>query len=66
MVFEKVNKINEAIKSINYASYLIRISSLIEDKANQLCPQPGLIFKNKDVERFINWFAELKVGVLKS
>lgn len=68
MIFEKVNEINEAIKSINYASYLIRlcalnsqiaiakisfdtkkaagfnpisvelirISSLIEDKANQL------------------------------
>ncbi|MBP9888454.1 MAG: MBL fold metallo-hydrolase [Leptospiraceae bacterium] len=29
------------------------------------CPQHGLIFRGKDVIRFINWFSELKVGVLK-
>ncbi len=40
-----------------------RVSKL---QIEQLCPQHGLIFKNKDIERFINWFAELKVGVLKS
>lgn len=30
-----------------------------------LCPQHGLIFRGKDVMRFVNWFAELKVGVLR-
>ncbi|MBK9502549.1 MAG: MBL fold metallo-hydrolase [Leptospiraceae bacterium] len=40
-----------------------RVSQLNID---QFCPQHGLIFKGKDVERFINWFAELKVGILKS
>ncbi|MBK8396030.1 MAG: MBL fold metallo-hydrolase [Leptospiraceae bacterium] len=29
-----------------------------------LCPQHGLIFRGKDVMRFINWFSELKVGVI--
>jgi len=32
----------------------------------QLCPQHGMIFKEKDVMRFINWFSELKIGVLRS
>jgi flavorubredoxin len=29
---------------------------------DMLCPQHGAIYKDKDVERFINWFAELPVG----
>ena len=32
---------------------------------NMMCPQHGAIFQGKDVERFINWFAELEVGVLR-
>lgn len=28
-----------------------------------LCPQHGLIYSGKDVERFINWFDELEVGI---
>lgn len=31
---------------------------------DMLCPQHGAIFRGEDVGRFINWFAELKVGVL--
>lgn len=33
---------------------------------DMLCPQHGAIYQGKDVERFINWFAELRVatGVL--
>ena len=31
-----------------------------------LCPQHGAIYRGKDVERFINWFAELEVGRLRS
>ena len=31
---------------------------------DMLCPQHGAIFRGEDVQRFINWFAELKVGVL--
>lgn len=31
---------------------------------DMLCPQHGAIFRGEDVMRFINWFAELKVGVL--
>lgn len=34
-------------------------------KIDMLCPQHGAIFQGKDVERFINWFAELEVGKLK-
>lgn len=29
-----------------------------------LCPQHGAIYRGADVQRFINWFAELEVGVL--
>ena len=29
-----------------------------------LCPQHGAIFQGLDVERFINWFDELKIGIL--
>ena len=32
---------------------------------DMLCPQHGAIYRGRDVERFINWFAELEVGVLK-
>lgn len=32
---------------------------------DMLCPQHGSVYQGKDVERFINWFADLKVGVLK-
>lgn len=32
---------------------------------DMLCPQHGAIYRGADVERFINWFAELKVGVLR-
>lgn len=31
-----------------------------------LCPQHGAIYRGKDVERFINWFAELDVGRLRA
>lgn len=30
---------------------------------DMLCPQHGAIYQGADVQRFINWFAELKVGV---
>jgi len=30
-----------------------------------LCPQHGAIYRGADVERFINWFAELEVGQLR-
>lgn len=33
---------------------------------DMLCPQHGAIFQGKDVERFINWFSELEVGILKT
>jgi flavorubredoxin len=29
---------------------------------DMLCPQHGSIYQGQDVERFINWFAELRVG----
>lgn len=29
---------------------------------DMLCPQHGAIYQGRDVERFINWFAELPVG----
>ncbi len=29
-----------------------------------LCPQHGAIYRGADVDRFINWFSELKVGIL--
>lgn len=31
-------------------------------KIDMLCPQHGAIYRGADVERFINWFAELEVG----
>lgn len=31
---------------------------------DMLCPQHGAIYCGADVGRFINWFAELKVGLL--
>lgn len=31
---------------------------------DQLCPQHGAIYTAENVSRFINWFDELKVGVL--
>jgi flavorubredoxin len=31
-----------------------------------LCPQHGAIYRGRDVQRFINWFAELELGVLRS
>jgi flavorubredoxin len=37
-----------------------RLSSL---EIDLLCPQHGSIFAGKDVNRFINWFSELEVGV---
>lgn len=36
-----------------------RVSNL---KIDILCPQHGAFFKGEDILRFINWFAELKVG----
>jgi len=30
-----------------------------------MCPQHGAIYRGQDVQRFINWFSELKVGVLR-
>ncbi|TGL25092.1 MBL fold metallo-hydrolase [Leptospira bourretii] len=37
-----------------------RISNL---KPDMLCPQHGSVFQGDDVERFINWFSELKIGM---
>jgi flavorubredoxin len=31
-----------------------------------LCPQHGAIYRGRDVQRFINWFAELPVGQLRA
>lgn len=31
-------------------------------RIDMLCPQHGAIYQGADVERFINWFAELEVG----
>ena len=39
-----------------------RVSKL---EIDMLCPQHGAIYQGADVQRFINWFADLKVGVLK-
>ena len=30
-----------------------------------MCPQHGAIYRGKDVQRFINWFSELEIGVLR-
>ncbi|MCP5268856.1 MAG: MBL fold metallo-hydrolase [Zoogloeaceae bacterium] len=32
---------------------------------DMLCPQHGAIYRGTDVQRFINWFDELRVGVLR-
>lgn len=32
---------------------------------DMMCPQHGAIFQGADVERFINWFYDLKIGVLR-
>ena len=32
---------------------------------DMLCPQHGAIYTGKDVDRFINWFDELPVGIVK-
>ncbi|MET0386411.1 MAG: MBL fold metallo-hydrolase [Polyangiales bacterium] len=39
-----------------------RVSKL---KIDMLCPQHGAIYRGPDVERFIHWFAELKVGQVR-
>jgi flavorubredoxin len=39
-----------------------RVSGMAID---QLCPQHGAIYRGADVARFINWFDELEVGVLR-
>lgn len=31
-----------------------------------LCPQHGAIYRGADIERFINWFAELEVGIVNA
>lgn len=33
---------------------------------DMLCPQHGAIYQGEDVRRFIDWFAELEVGVLNT
>ena len=33
---------------------------------DMLCPQHGAIYQGEDVKRFIDWFANLEVGILKS
>jgi len=40
--------------------WCVRVSNLDID---MLCPQHGAIYQGEDVERFINWFSELKVGI---
>lgn len=39
-----------------------RVSKLDID---MMCPQHGAIFQGADVQRFIHWFDELKIGVMK-
>lgn len=39
-----------------------RVSAMDID---MLCPQHGAIYRGEDVKRFIDWFANLEVGVLK-
>lgn len=39
-----------------------RVSQL---KVDLLCPQHGAIYQGADVMRFVNWFADLKLGVLR-
>jgi flavorubredoxin len=33
---------------------------------DMLCPQHGAIYQGKDVQRFIEWFDALEVGVLQT
>jgi flavorubredoxin len=40
-----------------------RVSAM---EIDMLCPQHGAIYRGADVQRFINWFADLEVGVLKT
>ena len=40
-----------------------RVSQLDID---MLCPQHGAIYRGEDVKRFIDWFANIEVGILKS
>jgi flavorubredoxin len=40
-----------------------RVSHL---KIDMLCPQHGAIYQGDDVQRFINWFDELHVGVIRA
>ena len=40
-----------------------RVSALDVD---MLCPQHGAIYRGKDVQRFVDWFSRLEVGVLRS
>lgn len=40
-----------------------RVSKL---EIDMLCPQHGAIYQGEDVMRFINWFAELEVGVARN
>lgn len=40
-----------------------RVSELDID---MLCPQHGAIYRGKDVKRFLDWFAHLEVGTIKS
>jgi flavorubredoxin len=30
-----------------------------------LCPQHGAIYRGADVQRFISWFDDLQVGIVK-
>ncbi len=43
-------------------AWCARVSRL---EIDMLCPQHGAIYRGRDVQRFINWFSELEVGVLK-
>lgn len=44
-------------------SWCERVSQLSVD---MLCPQHGAIYQGEDVQRFINWFDGLQVGVLRA
>lgn len=44
-------------------SWCERVSQL---EIDMLCPQHGAIYQGADVQRFINWFDGLPVGILKS
>lgn len=56
--FEQVVILNEAAKDL-----LERAAKL---DVEMLCPQHGAIYRGRDVQRFINWFAEPPVGVLRA